>query len=115
VAATTRRHRVIQFAIVDGWVPPEGSAAQPGRQNDHLNFSLTDGRMRIQSSRAATDTFHTYEFNDRNGTPLHIAYAHHQPHSSKNAHGERAAHLDITYIYEVTGEAVAASFGLHTV
>lgn len=110
--STTRGHRVIQYAIVDGFVPPEGSSVPPGRRHDHLNFSLSDARPRIQTSRRQADVFHPYEFTDRNGTPMHVAYARYLPGSPKNAHGQRASHLDITYVYELTADAVAASFGL---
>jgi hypothetical protein len=113
MADTTRNHRVTQFAIIGGFVPPEGSVAPPGLQHDRLSFSLTEGRTRIKASRLTADHFHTWECTDRNGTPLHIAYARHLPHSSKQAHRGGAAGLDITYIYEVTGSAVAASFGFH--
>jgi hypothetical protein len=112
MATGTRKHRVIQWAIVDGFVPPEGCPGPPGRRYDHLNFSLSDARPRIKDSRRYADVFHPYEFTDRDGTPMRVAYARYLPGSPKNAHGQRASHLDITYVYELTAEAVAASFGL---
>ena len=114
MAKTTRQHRVTQFAIVDGFTPPEGSGIPPGRRHDNLNFSLSEGRARIQSSRRTADAFHAYAFDNRDGIPLHIAYARHLPHSPQRPYGPNAAHFDITYVYEVTDEAVTASFGLHT-
>jgi len=95
MTTTTRRHRVIQFAVVNG-------------QRDHLNFSLTDGKDRIREARRYADTFHPYEFTDRNGTPMHVVYARFLPGSPK--HGYRD--LDVTYMFELTRDAVAASFGL---
>jgi hypothetical protein len=112
MATSTRKHRVIQYAIVDGFVPPEGCPVPPGRQHDNLNFSLSDARPRIQTCRLTADVFHPYEFTDRDGIPMHVAYARYLPGSPKNAHGQRASHLDITYVYELTADAVAASFGL---
>lgn len=93
--ASTRRHRVIQRAIVNG-------------KRDHLNLSITDGTAAVRSARRHADTFHTYEFTDRNGTPRHVAYARYLPGSTKHGYGD----LDVTYMFEVTAEAVAASSGL---
>jgi hypothetical protein len=112
MASTTRPHRVVQHAIVDGFVPPEGCPVPPGRQHDNLNFSLSDARPRIRSARRQADVFHPYEFTGRDGTPMYVAYARYLPGSPKAAYGQRVSHLDITYVYELTAEAVAASFGL---
>lgn len=99
MAATTRRHRVIQFAIVNG-------------KRDHLNLSLTDGQDRIRSARKYADTFHPYEFTDRTGTPMHVAYARYLPGSPKHGYSKFDSDLDVTYMFELTAEAVDASFGL---
>ncbi|WP_030423103.1 hypothetical protein [Streptomyces sp. NRRL F-5065] len=98
MTATTRHHRVIQHALANG-------------QHDHINCSLTDGVLRIRSSRRYADVFHTYEFTDRVGTRLHVAYAHYRPGSSKHGFGMSNPPVDITYVYETTAEAVAAKFG----
>lgn len=99
MAASTRRHRVIQYAVVNG-------------QRDHLNLSLTDGKPRIHSARKHANTFHTYEFTDRTGTRLHVAYAHYEPGSPKHGFARLDPNLDVTYLFEVTTEAVNAAFGL---
>jgi hypothetical protein len=97
MAASTRKYRVIQWAVVDG-------------KRDHLNFGLTEGRDRIRSARRYADTFHPYEFTARDGTPMHVAYARFLPGSTR--HGYSRYGIDVTYMFELTGEAVAASFGL---
>ena len=99
MAATTRKHRVIQHAIVNG-------------QRDHLNLSLTDGQDRIRSARKHADTFHAYEFTNRDGTRLHVAYAHYQPGSPKHGFTAFDPALDVTYLFETTADAVNAAFGL---
>jgi hypothetical protein len=95
---STRGHRVIQRAIVNG-------------QRDHLNLSLADGKAALLSARRYADTFHSHEFTSRDGTPMHVAYARFLPGSPK--HGfSKVTELDVTYLFEVTAEAVSASFGL---
>lgn len=95
----TRRHHVIQYAVVNG-------------QRDHLNLSLTDGKNRIFSARKHANTFHSYEFTDRTGTRLHVAYAHYEPGSPKHGFARFDPNLDVTYLFETTDDAVNASFGL---
>jgi hypothetical protein len=95
----TRRHRVIQYAVVNG-------------QRDHLNLSLTDGKTRIFSARKYANTFHTYEFTARDGQRLHVAYAHYEPGSPKHGFARFGPDLDVTYLFETTANAVEASFGL---
>jgi hypothetical protein len=97
--SSTRRHRVIQSAVVNG-------------KRDHLNLSLTDGKNRIFSARKYADTFHAYEFTDRTGTRLYVAYAHYEPGSPRHGFARFDPDLDVTYLFEVTAEAVNASFGL---
>lgn len=97
--SSTRKHRVIQYAIVNG-------------KRDRLNFGLTDGRARVRSARRYADTFHSYEFTDRAGTRLHVAYARYLPGSAKHGFSRFDASLDVTYMFELTAEAVAAAFGL---
>jgi hypothetical protein len=99
MAASTRRHRVIQFAVVNG-------------KRDHLNLSLTEARANIRSARRHADTFHPYEFTDRNGTPMHVAYARFLPGSPQHGFSKVDANLDVTYMFQITAEAVGASFGL---
>ena len=99
MATGTRKHRVIQYAIVNG-------------QRDHLNFGVTEGRARIRSARRHADIFHPYEFTDRDGTPMHVAYARYLPGSPKHGFSKFNADLDVTYMFELTAESVAASFGL---
>jgi hypothetical protein len=94
---STRKHRVIQYAVVNG-------------KRDHLNFGLTEGRDHIRSARRYADTFHPYEFIARDGTAMHVAYARFLPGSPKHGYGKY--NLDVTYMFELTGEAVVASFGL---
>jgi hypothetical protein len=93
------RHRVIQRAIVNG-------------QRDHLNFSLTEGRDRIRSARRYADVFHPYEFTARNGTPMHVVYARFLPGSPKHGYSKFDASLDVTYMFELSADAVNANFGL---
>jgi hypothetical protein len=93
------RHRVIQWAVVNG-------------QRDHLNFGLTEGRARIRSARRYADVFHPYEFTDRNGNRLHVAYARYLPGSPKHGYSKFDPDLDVTYLFEVTADAADASFGL---
>ena len=97
--ATGTRHRVIHHAIVNG-------------QRDRLNFGLTEGRDRIRSARRHADVFHAYEFTARSGERLHVAYARYLPGSSKHGFSKFDASLDVTYLYEVTAEAVDDHFGL---
>lgn len=97
--SSTRRHRVIQYAVVNG-------------QRDHLNLSITDGKARVFSARKHANTFHSYEFTDRTGTRLHVAYAHYEPGSPKHGFARFDPDLDVTYLFEVSAEAVNASFGL---
>jgi hypothetical protein len=99
MTASTRHHRVIQHAIVNG-------------QRDHLNHNLTDGQTRIRSARKHADTFHSYEFTSRNGTRLHVAYAHYQPGSTKHGYSKFDPALNVTYVFETTADAVNAAFGL---
>lgn len=99
MSASTRRHRVIQHALVNS-------------RRDRLNLSLTDGTARIRSARRHADTFHHYEFTDRTGTPRHVAYARYLPGSTKHGVSKFAPDLDVTYMFEITAEAVAASPGL---
>ncbi|QCX81229.1 hypothetical protein C9F11_38230 [Streptomyces sp. YIM 121038] len=99
MAAATRRHRVIQWAVVDG-------------QRDHLNFGLTEGRDRLRSARRSADAFHVYEFPARNGAPLYVAYARFLPGSAKHGFSRFDPDLDVAYVFELTAEAVIASFGL---
>lgn len=96
---STRKHRVIQYAVVNG-------------QRDHLNLPLTDGKDRISSARRHADTFHAYEFTDRTGARLHVAYAHYEPGSPKHGFSKLNPDLDVTYMFQLTADAVAASFGL---
>ncbi|MFH8813025.1 hypothetical protein ACH4GZ_38500 [Streptomyces hygroscopicus] len=97
--ATTRRHRVIHRAIVNG-------------KRDHLNLSLTQGKAAIRSARRYADHFHSYEFTDRHGTGMHVACARYLPGSAKHGFSRFNAELDVTYLFEVPAEAVTASFGL---
>ena len=99
MASATRRHRAHQYALVNG-------------QRDHLNLSLSDGRAAIRSARRYADTFHTYETTTRTGTPIHVAYAHYLPGSTKHGFSKLDPGLDVIYLFEITSEAVAAAFGL---
>ncbi|WP_171117821.1 MULTISPECIES: hypothetical protein [unclassified Streptomyces] len=99
MSASTRRHRVIQRAIVNG-------------QRDHLNLSLTEGHAAVRSGRRYADVFHAYEFAARDGTRMHVAYARYLPGSSRHGFSKFNSDLDVTYLFEVTAEAVTASFGL---
>jgi len=99
MATSTRRHRVIQHAVVNG-------------QRDHLNFGLTEGRDRIRSARRYADVFHPYEFTARDGTPMYVVYARYLPGSSKHGYGKFDLTLDVTYMFELSADAVAANFGL---
>ncbi|MFD8516564.1 hypothetical protein ACFV27_37170 [Streptomyces antimycoticus] len=99
MGATVRRHRVIHRAIVNG-------------QRDHLNLSLTDGKARVRSARRYADLFHSYEFTDRTGTAMHVAYARYLPGSPRHGFSRSNPELDVTYLFEVTAEAVTANFGL---
>lgn len=96
---SARKHRVIQHALVNG-------------QRDHLNFGLTEGRDRIRSARRYADVFHPYEFTARDGTPMHVAYARYLPGSSKHGYSKFNPTLDVTYMFELTADAVSANFGL---
>lgn len=97
--ATTRRHRVIHRAIVNG-------------KRDHLNLSLTEGKAAIRSARKYADVFHPYEFTARDGTPMHVAYARYLPGSPRHGFSKFDGDLDVTYTFELTDAAVGASFGL---
>lgn len=97
--ASTRKHRVIQYAVVNG-------------TRDHLNFSLTEGRDAVRSARKHADTFHPYEFTDRNGQRMHVAYARFLPGSPKHGFSKLNPDLDVTYMFEITADAVAVGFGL---
>jgi hypothetical protein len=99
MAASTRKPRVIQYALVNG-------------QRDHLNLNLTDGKAAIRSARRYADTFHPYEFTARNGQRLHVAYARYLPGSPKHGFSKSNPDLDVTYMFEITADAVAAGFGL---
>lgn len=99
MAANTRRHRVIQHAIVNG-------------KRDHLNLSLTDGKAALASARRYADTFHPYEFTARNGQRLHVAYARFLPGSPRHGFSKVNPDIDVTYLFEITAEAVDAAFGL---
>ncbi|MCX4707072.1 hypothetical protein [Streptomyces sp. NBC_01373] len=99
MATGSRKHRVVHHAIVNG-------------QRDHLNFGLTEGRARIRSARRYADVFHPYEFTARDGTPMHVAYARYLPGSPKHGFSKFDPQLDVTYLFEVTADAAAASFGL---
>ena len=96
---STRKQRVIQHALVNG-------------QRDHLNFGLNEGRARIRSARRHADVFHAYEFTARDGTRLHVAYAHYLPGSERHGYSKFDPTLDVTYMFEVASSDVAASFGL---
>lgn len=104
MAASTRRHRVIQHALVNGM--------RDHLMRDRLNLSLTDGTAAVRSARRYADHFHSYAFTDRNGTPRHVAYARYLPGSTKHGFSKVSADLDVIYMFEVTAEAVAASPGL---
>lgn len=95
----SKRHRVIQHALVNG-------------QRDHLNFGLTEGRARIRSARRYADVFHPYEFTARDGTRMRVAYARYLPGSPKHGYSKFDPDLDVTYMFEVTADAVSANFGL---
>lgn len=99
MATGTRKHRVIQRAIVNG-------------QRDHLNFGLAEGRARIRSARRHADVFHPYEFTARDGERMHVAYARYLPGSPKHGFSKFDPDLDVTCLFEVTADAAAASFGL---
>ncbi|MEV4975540.1 hypothetical protein [Streptomyces scopuliridis] len=99
MAASTRHHRVIQFAVVNG-------------KRDHLNLTLTEGKAAVRSARRYADVFHPYEFTDRNGTPMHVAYARFLPGSPKHGYSKVDPALDVTYMFVLTAAAVDASFGL---
>lgn len=101
MATTTRKHRVIQYAVVNG-------------KRDHLNLSLTEARAGIHSARRYADTFYSYEFTDRTGRRIHVAYAHYRPGSPKHGFSKFDPALDVTYLFEVTADAVTATFGLDT-
>jgi hypothetical protein len=96
---TTTRHRAMHYAVVNG-------------QRDRLTLGLTDARERVRSARRNADVFHAYEFTSRDGTRLHVAYARFLPGSDRHGFSKFDTSLDVTYLYEVTAEAVDASFGL---
>jgi hypothetical protein len=96
---STRRHRVIQWAVVNG-------------ERGHLNISLTEAKVAVRSARRNADIFCSYECTDREGTLMHVAYARFLPGSPKHGFSTFNAELDVTYLFEVTAEAVIASFGL---
>lgn len=97
--ASTRQHRVVHWAIVNG-------------KRDHLNYSLTEAQARVRSARRHADTFYPYEFTARDGTPMHVAYARFLPGSPRHGFSKFDEALDVTYLFEVTAEAVDAAFGL---
>ncbi|MEU1071908.1 MULTISPECIES: hypothetical protein [unclassified Streptomyces] len=72
-----------------------------------MTRSLSDARPRIVGARRAADFFHSYEFTARDGTRMHVACARRLP-----GHNTRAPAVDLTTIYEITTEALAAAFGL---
>jgi hypothetical protein len=74
----------------------------------HMNISLTEAREAVHRSRRSADVFHSYDITSRDGTPIHVVYAHYLPGRTDVAFGGH----DVTYLYEIATEAVAASFGL---
>lgn len=99
MVATSTRHRVLHYAIVNG-------------QRDHLSYSLTAATPRVRSARQYADVFHAYAFTSRDGSPMHVAYARFLPGSPMHGFSKFDENLDVTYLFEITAEAVEASFGL---
>jgi hypothetical protein len=92
------RPRVIQRAFVNG-------------QRGDVSLTLTEARADIRASRRYADVYNVFECTDRAGDRLHIVYARYQGGSER--HGFSAfTDATVTYLYEVTDDALRASFGL---
>lgn len=94
-----RRHRAIHYAWVD---------TRPDLGSDAMSISLTEAKEAVRRTRRAADVFHAYDTTRRDGTPIHVVYAHYQAGRTDVAFAGHA----VTYLYEITTEAVLATFGL---
>lgn len=64
-------------------------------------ISIRDARAGINTARRSQANVHVYETTDRDGTPTHIAYAHHGPGTWDNVD-------HATEIYEIPTAALTA-------
>jgi len=83
----------------------------PGLNNQTIqetrHYSLTEARTVIRGARTWADTFHTYTTTDRQGRPIHIAYAHYERGTCPGP-----IPYTKTWIWEISTDALLDSFGL---